>query len=132
MRRKEKVVTMPSYEELVVERDRQLAELQNWEQQQMPRKKNLDENPRSKRTDYQRKTYGSRLGARLRELRERRGLRVSDLGDVLRGDGLTISDPAIYAWERGAENGGDDMPVRYLPAVAAALGVKIHTLLPPE
>jgi transcriptional regulator with XRE-family HTH domain len=83
--------------------------------------------PARKETDTT--TYSGRLGARMRELREKRGITVEQFRDALRtATGREFSVQAIYAWERAAR----DLPLDLIPAVTGILGFeKATSWLPP-
>ena len=71
-------------------------------------------------------TYGGRCGARLRELRDRKGLRQSDVADHLKKKGIRASYGAVSRWEKGES----DPPFNVLPVLAKLYGIKkINSLL---
>ncbi len=90
--------------------------------------------PYKSRDKATRETYGARIGERLQNLREKLGWnRAASVADGLRDQwGVKVAESTVYSWERGAENGGADMPPYYYPYVADVLGVTIHELLPSE
>ena len=71
-------------------------------------------------------TYTGRMAKRLQSLRTQRGLSVVEFHAALKKRGLTINKSLIYAWETGKKT----IHPNDFPAVAKALGVTIHELLP--
>ena len=67
--------------------------------------------------------YSGRFAARLRTLREKAGLTVEDLVEA-----TGFPQRTLYRWESGLRV----PPVDAYPILAAALGVKVRTLLPEE
>lgn len=73
-----------------------------------PSKQNLD-------------TYTGRLGAAIKARRQRRRMTADEFAAA-----VPTSLATVYGWESGRKQ----VPVNLLPAIARALGVSIHTLLP--
>lgn len=71
-------------------------------------------------------TYSGRLGARLRTLREDRGLTVERVAELMTDYGYDISTPTLYHWENGRRQPSIDA----LPYLAKALKVRIVDLMP--
>lgn len=67
-------------------------------------------------------TYAARVSARLRQLRTEHGLSMSDLADRLADLGRRIPLATLYAYERGKDAGGVDLPLELIPLVAEAYG----------
>ena len=70
-------------------------------------------NPKRKEPNLS--TYAGRCGARLRMLRERKGLSVETVASI-----LGISERAIYHWESGQR----DLPLEIMPKLASLYGLK--------
>ena len=71
-------------------------------------------------------TYSGRLGANMRQRREKLGLSVDEFRLKLAAEGVEVQNAAIYSWEIGRRV----LTVETLPAVAKALGTTIRRLLP--
>jgi transcriptional regulator with XRE-family HTH domain len=69
---------------------------------------------------------GARVGARIRSLRQQRGLNQRELADKI-GD-PAVSNQHVSNWERGVYRPSD----RYLGKIAAALDVDIAELMAPD
>lgn len=67
--------------------------------------------------------YSGRLAESIKQRRERAGLSQEQLAEE-----MGVSSGTIYHWE----NGNASPKWNQVPALAAALGVKVHTLLPAE
>jgi transcriptional regulator with XRE-family HTH domain len=67
--------------------------------------------------------YSGRFAARLRTLRERAGLTIEDMVAQ-----TGFPQKTLYNWEAGLRM----PPVDAYPILAAAIGVKVRTLLPDE
>lgn len=78
-------------------------------------------NPAPKAPDQS--TYSGRFAARLRSLREKAGVNVSDLVSA-----AGVSQSTYYNWEAGATT----PPLNAMPALAKALGLKSTRVLFPE
>ena len=74
-----------------------------------------------KRVEVSTATYTGRFAVRLRELREKAGLSVEELGEK---SGIPFK--TIYGWESASRSPS----IEHLPALAQGLGVKIGKLLP--
>jgi transcriptional regulator with XRE-family HTH domain len=74
-------------------------------------------------------TYSGRIGIRLRELREKKGLSVEQFRDAIQtATGREFSVYTIYTWERATR----DLPLDLIPVVARILGFeKATSWLPP-
>lgn len=81
----------------------------------MKRIKRSYERMTPKRKEPDLSTYPGRCGARLRALRERKGLTAEEIASA-----LGVSYRAIYRWEGGES----DPPFELLPQIAAILGLK--------
>lgn len=75
-------------------------------------------NPAPKKPDET--TYSGRFAARLRMLREKRGLTVQQVAEAIREAGNKLTDRTYYSWEAGQYT----PPFETLPAIADALSVK--------
>lgn len=77
-------------------------------------------------------TYAGRFAARLRTLREKKGLTGEQMADAITQavseTGYRCQARAYYAWESSA----NEPPFKVLPAIAKALGVSIRSLFPVE
>src|SRR5688572_5851579 len=73
-------------------------------------------------------TFNGRVGALLRERRERLKMSVDELRDKLKAAGYQASEFTIYTWERGRGS----VPVAALPYLAAALKTSTRKLIPDE
>lgn len=74
-------------------------------------------------------TYAGRVAARLRELREKKGLTVEHMVNSLNTlHGANIKPVTYYTYEAGSR----DLPLNLFPAVASVLGTSIAKFLPPE
>lgn len=71
-------------------------------------------------------TYSGRCAARLRQLRREAGLSVEELAKRLSTAGYSVSVPTIYHWENGTRR----IDLDAIPALAKALKVAPHKLLP--
>lgn len=71
-------------------------------------------------------TYSGRLGAIVRERREKLGLSVDELKDRLAQFDIEINSPTIYHWESGR----NPIPLNSLPALSSILKMPIRKLLP--
>jgi transcriptional regulator with XRE-family HTH domain len=67
-------------------------------------------------------TYAARVSARLRELRTARGLSVQELSGRLARLGRRVPLATLYAYERGKDAGGVDLPLELIPLIAEAYG----------
>lgn len=85
-------------------------------------------NPAPKAPDQS--TYSGRFAARLRSLREKAGLSVEQVVEAIgKANKSGRKSPAVtsfYGWEQGATTPHWDL----VPAIAKALKVEIHELLP--
>lgn len=73
-------------------------------------------------------TWPGRVAARLRELRLRKYSSQQDFLEALGKAGVSKTVAAVSDWETGRR-----MPhLKDLPGIAAALGVKVRTVLPDE
>jgi hypothetical protein len=72
-------------------------------------------------------TYSARVAQTLAELRERHCGSVEELQRHLAEHGHEVSKATLYAYERGRANGGSDVPLDLLPALAAAFNFKTAT-----
>jgi len=70
-----------------------------------------------KRTDY-----STQVSRRLRELRHASGLSPREVCDKLRRQGHDVPLSTLYAYERGKDNHGANLPLRMVPAVARIFG----------
>lgn len=66
------------------------------------------------------KTYAARVSARLRQLRMKHGLSMPDLADRLFHLGRRVPLATLYAYERGKDAGGVDLPLELIPLIAKA------------
>jgi transcriptional regulator with XRE-family HTH domain len=75
-------------------------------------------------------TYTGRIAARIRKLRQRSNLSVTEFAAIVSDkSGTTVSTSTAYGWE----NGNNTPNLKMLPAIAAALGVKkARNVLPNE
>jgi len=74
-------------------------------------------------------TYSGRVAARVRYLRVRENLSREQLQAQLKRHGVTVSMPALYAYENGQRSLHPD----HFPAFAKALGCKsVRAFLPAE
>lgn len=71
-------------------------------------------------------TYSGRIGAVVRERREKLGLTVDAFVGALAQRDIEVQPPTIYHWESGR----NPIPVNALPAIAAILKTPIRKLLP--
>lgn len=72
-------------------------------------------------------TYAGRFAARLRVLREKRGLTGQDAAVAITEAGYSVAQRSYYAWE-AAQN---EPPLDALPAIAKALGLRgVRDLMP--
>jgi len=69
-------------------------------------------------------TYAAHVSARLRQLRLDRGLSMSDLADRLSGLGRRVPLATLYAYERGKDAGGVDLPLEMIPLIAEVYGFR--------
>lgn len=84
-------------------------------------------NPAKKQIDET--TYSGRFAARLRMLREKAGLTVTQAVEAIAAGGYSLRDKTYYAWE----NGQNQPPLDAFPAIAKAIGMKrVRDLLPME
>ena len=65
-------------------------------------------------------TYAARVSVRLRQLRTEHGLSMPDLAARLAGLGRRIPLATLYAYERGKNAGGVDLPLELIPLIAEA------------
>lgn len=73
-------------------------------------------------------TYSGRVARRIRELRESKELTGADVVAKMAAHGFPITQGAYSHWETGRVKPQWDA----LPALAKALGVAIHDLIPPK
>ena len=73
------------------------------------------------RVTHDPRSYSTRLGVRVRELREGRRMTVDELAKK-----LGVEPAALYRWENGLR----DVPLDLLPKIGAALKVKAADLMP--
>ena len=66
--------------------------------------------------------YGGRVGARLIELCERRGMSAHDLAEKLVAKKIKISWQTVYAYQKGKDAGGADLPLRLVPIIGKIFG----------
>lgn len=72
-------------------------------------------------------TYSGRFAARLRELREKRGLTVQEAAESISKAGYQIAERGYYSWESHK----NQPPLDAFPALAEAFSLKrIRDLLP--
>jgi hypothetical protein len=58
---------------------------------------------------------------------------MEELQDRLDRHGFSVPTPTLYAYERGKDAGGVDLPLELIPIVAAAYGYRTaHGWLPDE
>lgn len=69
-----------------------------------------------------RRTYAARIAARLRELRAEAGLSVEQFQAKLKRLGRDVPLATLYAYERGKDAGGVDLPHALIPLVAKIYG----------
>lgn len=81
-------------------------------------------NPAPKKPDES--TYSGRFAARLRKLREKRGLTGQEAAEAVTNAGYAVAQRSYYAWE-AAQN---EPPLDAFPAIARAFGLRIRDLLP--
>ncbi|NLF09598.1 MAG: helix-turn-helix transcriptional regulator [Pirellulaceae bacterium] len=67
-------------------------------------------------------TYAARVSARLRQLRAEHGFSMPALADHLSVLGRRVSLATLYAYERGKDAGGVDLPLELIPLIAEAYG----------
>ncbi|MEQ8789875.1 MAG: helix-turn-helix transcriptional regulator [Pirellulaceae bacterium] len=63
-------------------------------------------------------TYAGRTAARLAELRQRHGYGMNELREALAKLDVVVSTSTLYAYERGREAGGADVPLNVASALA--------------
>lgn len=84
-------------------------------------------NPAPKKPDES--TYSGRFAARLRMLREKRGLTAKEAAEAIRSAGYSLSERTYYAWESAANM----PPYDALPTLAEVLGAsQVGRLFPPK
>lgn len=71
-------------------------------------------------------TYTGRLGHKIREQRESRGLSMREVVEKMETNGFRITIATLAHWEVGRRG----IDVNALPAIAGSLGTTIHQLLP--
>lgn len=71
-------------------------------------------------------SYSGRLGAAVRERREKLGLTVEAFKLSLALHDIEVGEPTIYHWESGR----NPIPINSLPAISAVLKMPIRKLLP--
>ncbi len=67
-------------------------------------------------------TYAARVSSRLRQLRLDHGLSMLDLADRLSNLGRRVPLATLYAYERGKDAGGVDLPLELIPLFAEIYG----------
>ncbi|MEQ8788949.1 MAG: helix-turn-helix transcriptional regulator [Pirellulaceae bacterium] len=77
-------------------------------------------------------TYAGRTAARLAELRERHGYGMNELREALANLGVVVSTSTLYAYERGREAGGADIPLNVASALAKVYRLPSARELYPE
>lgn len=65
-------------------------------------------------------TYAARVSARLRQLRMKHGLSMPELAARLADLGRRVPLATLYAYERGKDAGGVDLPLELIPLIAKA------------
>jgi transcriptional regulator with XRE-family HTH domain len=70
--------------------------------------------------------YLGRFAVRLRKLREKSGMTVEEYTAKVCENGYPIVPRTVYHWERARTT----PPLEAIPAMAAALSIKIRTLFP--
>jgi len=81
-----------------------------------------------KRKEPDQSTYAGRFAARLRALREKKGLTVEEMVDLMQHHGFRLSVMGYYTWERATRQ----INLNAIPAIAKALGVSIRVLFPAD
>lgn len=71
-------------------------------------------------------SYSGRLGAVIRERREKLGMTVEAFKLSLAQHDVTILEPTIYHWESGR----NPIPINAMPAIALVLKMPIRKLMP--
>jgi transcriptional regulator with XRE-family HTH domain len=78
-------------------------------------------------------TYAARMAVRLRELRAAAGLSIEDLEAQLAKLGRAVPRTTLYAYERGKDAGGVDLPHALIPLIAKVYGFpRAGEWLPPK
>lgn len=73
-------------------------------------------------------TYSGRFAARLRMLREKRGMTGMQFSEAIRGEGYKLGQRTYFDWETGRTT----PPIDVFPILAKLLGLKSpRYLLPP-
>ncbi|MEQ8786228.1 MAG: helix-turn-helix transcriptional regulator [Pirellulaceae bacterium] len=70
------------------------------------------------RSELDTSTYAGRTAARLAELRERHGYGMNELREALADLDVVVSASTLYAYERGRDGGGADIPLNAAYALA--------------
>jgi hypothetical protein len=70
------------------------------------------------RSELDTSTYAARTAAHLAELRQRHGYGMEELREALADLGVVASTSTLYAYERGREAGGADIPLDLAYAIA--------------
>jgi len=71
-------------------------------------------------------TYSGRFAARLRMLREKRGLTGEQMAKTITEAGYNCPGRTYYNWEAGTR----EPPLNSLPAIAKTLCVQVRTIFP--
>jgi transcriptional regulator with XRE-family HTH domain len=84
-------------------------------------------------TPIDQSTYAARIAARLRELRTSAGLSIEDVQTKLARLGREVPVASLYAYERGKDAGGVDLPHALIPLIAKVYGfTSAGDWLPPK
>lgn len=67
-------------------------------------------------------TYPGRVASRLTELRLKAGWSIEDVKARLSAMGVEIPASTLYAYERGKDGGGADLPLSLVPTFAKLFG----------
>jgi hypothetical protein len=76
------------------------------------------------RSELDTSTYAARTAAHLTELRQRHGYGMEELREALADLGIAASTSTLYAYERGREAGGADVPLNVAHAIARVYRLK--------